>query len=224
MRRDTPKSQGPTIQGVYVSGDSSNLLRRHVALKPVKTTPVPLAIGFPWWLTDKEVICQCRRHRSDPWVGKIPWRRAWQPTSVFLSGEFHGQNSLAGYSPWVHKRVRRNLVSKKQWQLHTRVQGNRQAKFHNEEISSWEKFVFPKLSWPQARLESGSLDALSRTLKTHMNGVFLAMGFPLSLASGFKQCRMRPLLNRLPSTFLPTGQLELYFPLLMFLLFLPNLK
>jgi len=35
----------------------------------------------------------------DPWVGKIPWRRAWQPTLVFLLGELHGQRSLAGYSP-----------------------------------------------------------------------------------------------------------------------------
>ena len=34
----------------------------------------------------------------DPWVGKIPWRRAWQPTPVFLSGEFHGQRLLAGSS------------------------------------------------------------------------------------------------------------------------------
>ena len=36
----------------------------------------------------------------DPWVGKIPWRREWQPTPVFLPGEFHGQRSLAGHSPW----------------------------------------------------------------------------------------------------------------------------
>ena len=35
----------------------------------------------------------------DPWVGKIPWRRKWQPTPVFLLGESHGQRSLAGYSP-----------------------------------------------------------------------------------------------------------------------------
>ena len=39
--------------------------------------------------------------RCDPWVGKIPWRRAWQSTPVFLPGESHGQRSLAGYSPWV---------------------------------------------------------------------------------------------------------------------------
>ena len=37
------------------------------------------------------------------WVGKIPWRRAWQPTPVFLPGESHGQRSLCGYSPWGHK-------------------------------------------------------------------------------------------------------------------------
>ena len=35
----------------------------------------------------------------DPWVGKIPWRLERQPTPVFLPGEFHGQRSLAGYSP-----------------------------------------------------------------------------------------------------------------------------
>ena len=45
---------------------------------------------------------QCRRHetRFHPWVEKIPWRRAWQPTPVFLPGESLGQRSLEGYSPW----------------------------------------------------------------------------------------------------------------------------
>ena len=38
-----------------------------------------------------------------PWVMKIPWRRSWQPTPIFLPGESHGQRSLAGYSPWGHK-------------------------------------------------------------------------------------------------------------------------
>ena len=49
---------------------------------------------------------KCRRHkrcRFDAWVQKMPWRRPWQPTPVFLSGEFHGQRSLVGYSPWGHK-------------------------------------------------------------------------------------------------------------------------
>ena len=44
------------------------------------------------------------RHRFDPWVGKISWRRrAWQATLVFLLGESNGQRSLAGYSPWGGK-------------------------------------------------------------------------------------------------------------------------
>ena len=41
----------------------------------------------------------------NPWVGKIPWRRAWQPTPVFLPEESHGQRSLAGYSPRGHKEL-----------------------------------------------------------------------------------------------------------------------
>ena len=44
-----------------------------------------------------------RRYRFSPWVRKVPWRRKWQPTPVFLPGESHGQRSLAGYSPWGHK-------------------------------------------------------------------------------------------------------------------------
>ena len=51
----------------------------------------------------KEATHQCRRPGFDPWVGKIPWRRKWQLTSVFLPGESHGQRSLVGYSPWVAK-------------------------------------------------------------------------------------------------------------------------
>ena len=43
---------------------------------------------------------ECRRPGYDPWVSKIPWRRKWQPTPVFLPGRFHGLRSLVGYSPW----------------------------------------------------------------------------------------------------------------------------
>ena len=45
------------------------------------------------------------RQRFSPWVRKIPWRREWLPTPVFLPGEFHGQRSLLGYSPWGHKEL-----------------------------------------------------------------------------------------------------------------------
>ena len=64
-----------------------------------------LSWGFPG---SSESPCQWRSHRRHgfyPWVGKIPWRRAWQPTPVFLPGESHGQKSLAGYSPRGCKEV-----------------------------------------------------------------------------------------------------------------------
>ena len=56
--------------------------------------------GLPWWLSDKESTSQCRRPRFNPGIEKIPWRRKWQPTPVFLPGKSHGQRSLVGYSPW----------------------------------------------------------------------------------------------------------------------------
>ena len=55
--------------------------------------------GLPWWFSGKEPAYQYRRREFDPWVGKIPWRKAWQPTPVFLPGEPHGPRSLAGYGP-----------------------------------------------------------------------------------------------------------------------------
>ena len=59
--------------------------------------------GFPRWLSGWRIRLQCRKHRRcgfNPWVGKVPWRRVWQTTPVFLPGESHGQRSLVGYSLW----------------------------------------------------------------------------------------------------------------------------
>ena len=59
----------------------------------------PLIFRLPRWLSGKEPTCQsrrCNRLWFDPWVGKIPWGRAWQPIPVFLPGESHGQWSLVG--------------------------------------------------------------------------------------------------------------------------------
>ena len=60
------------------------------------------SLGLPRWCSGKESTRQCRGCRRpgfNPWLGKIPWRRKWQPTPAFLPGEFHRQRSLAGYSP-----------------------------------------------------------------------------------------------------------------------------
>ena len=62
---------------------------------------------LPGGASGKEPTCQCRRNKRlgfNLWVKKIPWRRAWQPTPVFLLGEFSGQRNLVGYSPWGHRK------------------------------------------------------------------------------------------------------------------------
>ena len=59
-----------------------------------------LSKGFPGGSVVKNLAAKCRRCRFDPWVRKIPWKRKWEPTPVFLPKKFYGQRSLAGYSPW----------------------------------------------------------------------------------------------------------------------------
>ena len=71
-------------------------------------------MGLPWWLSSKELSCQCRKWGFDPWIKKMTWRRKWQPTPVFLPRKSHRQKSLAGYSPWGCNRVRHDLETKNQ--------------------------------------------------------------------------------------------------------------
>ena len=66
--------------------NQTNLSQPSVFLNKMK---IIYNIGFPRWLKGKEFTCQCRSHRRlcfDHWIGKIPWRRKWQPTPVFLPG------------------------------------------------------------------------------------------------------------------------------------------
>ena len=58
--------------------------------------------GLPWQLSGKESLCNARLGFNH-WFGKIPWRRKWQPTPVFLPGKSHGRQSLVGYCPWGRK-------------------------------------------------------------------------------------------------------------------------
>ena len=67
---------------------------------------VPDLWGFPKSTSGREPAHQCRRHkrcRSDAWVEKIPWKRAWQSTPVFSPGESHGQRSPVDYRSWGPK-------------------------------------------------------------------------------------------------------------------------
>ena len=92
----TPKSILNIISGIL----EDNLF--YYFLNPFKF----YILVFRQWLSGKESACnagdhlQCRRLMFDSWVGKILWRRKWQPNPVFLAGESHAQRSLVGYSPW----------------------------------------------------------------------------------------------------------------------------
>ena len=68
------------------------------------SSPAPSPYWLPWWLKQQRIFLKCGRPGFDPWVGKMPWRRKWQPTPVFLPEESHGQRNLVGYHPpWGSK-------------------------------------------------------------------------------------------------------------------------
>ena len=76
-------------------------------------------IGFPWWLQWERIHLQYRRPGFDPWLGKIPWRRAWQPTPVFLPGESPWTEETEGLQSRESQRVGHDWVTKHstQWIL-----------------------------------------------------------------------------------------------------------
>ena len=79
-------------------------------------------------------------HRFDPWVRKIPWSRAWQPTPVFLPGESHGRRSLVGYSPWSRKEL-----DTTEW-LHFHFYRNGRIKvLCKEHKNAWGAIIVPQL-------------------------------------------------------------------------------
>ena len=85
------------------------LLLSHVAPGSTHIKGICCLMGLPRWCKGEESAWQCRRYKRckfHPWVGKIHWRRKWQPTPVFLPGELHGQRSLVGLQPTGSQRVR----------------------------------------------------------------------------------------------------------------------
>ena len=72
-----------------------------LVLKRCEMKTADYLLYFPDGASSKESDCQhrrCKKHEFDPWVGKIPWRREWQPIPLFLPGGAHGQKSPLGYS------------------------------------------------------------------------------------------------------------------------------
>ena len=93
----------------------------------------------------KGPACRCKRHkrhRFDPWVAKIPWRRVWQPTPVFLPRESHGQRSLEGYT--IHG------VTKSQTQLQRLSTGACKLHMHESETCP-QRSLFCRSPWGRSR-------------------------------------------------------------------------
>ena len=78
---------------------------------------VYVGITFPGGISGKEPACQCRRQL----VRKIPWRRAWTATPVFLPRESHGQRSLVGYSPYSCKELNTTQAIYTHTHTHTHI-------------------------------------------------------------------------------------------------------
>ena len=120
-------------------------------------------IGLSWWLSAKEPICQCRRFGFNPWVGKIPWRRKWQPTPVFLPRKSHQQRSLAGYSMGL-QRVGHDLMTKQQlsdYQFYDCVV--------NSQLSAYPSGQpFPAFWWNQEDLLQLRSTALNRGISSRV--------------------------------------------------------
>ena len=97
---ENPRDGGAWWGAIYGVAQSRTQLKR------LSSSSSVYMLGFPGGTSGKGSTCQWRRHKRrgfDPWIGKMPWRRAWQPTPVFSPGESPGQRSLAGCSPWSHR-------------------------------------------------------------------------------------------------------------------------
>ena len=102
---ENPRDGGAWWAAVYGVAQSRTWLKRlsnSCSIVDLWASQVALVVKNTSW--------QCRRHRHKnlrfhPWVRKIPWRRAWQPTPVFYPGGPHWQKSLESYSQWGHKEL-----------------------------------------------------------------------------------------------------------------------
>ena len=121
MSHATPCPTAGQVQGDWKTSASSSVL---FLLIPARDTNLSISQEVnphlaqsthtyqpPWWLCGKESTCQFKRHTSSLWVEKIPWRKKWQPTPVFLPVKSHGQKTREGYSPGGSQSVRHDLAT-----------------------------------------------------------------------------------------------------------------
>ena len=130
-------------------------------------------MGLPRWLSGKESTCQwrrCRRHRFNIWVRKIPWRRKWQPTPVFLPGKI----------PWTGLQSMGSQESDMTEQLNMHVLGTQHIK-----VSISGPGPVRTHSLPQCKLKYSLINAIIEIQPTYMG---CAINFPMGLSSGGDIC------------------------------------
>ena len=96
----------PINQWLLITYTHTSLASDRSTLETDLNSVLGLPMGFSGGASGKELTYQCRRNKRrgfDPWVWKIPWRRAWQLSPIFLPGKSHVWRSLVGYSPWSSK-------------------------------------------------------------------------------------------------------------------------
>ena len=105
--KDTGGDYHFLLQGIFPTQESNPCLlcllhwqANSLPLRHLGSPKLEEYCFYPWWLRQLRICLPCG---YDALVGKIPWKREWQPTPVFLFGKSHGQRNLAGYSPWGHK-------------------------------------------------------------------------------------------------------------------------
>ena len=132
-------------------------------------------VDFPGGTNGKELTCQCRRH--DMWalslIGKIPWRRAWQLTPVFLPGKVHGQRSLEGYSPWGCKVGHSSVTKQQNWSIFYFIDYYTEGKWKS--LSHVQLFVTPWTVAPPRLLCPWNSPGQTTQVGSHslLQGIFL---------------------------------------------------
>ena len=124
---ENPRDGGAWWAAVYQVAQSRTRLMRLSS----SSSRRGLLMGFPGGASGKGPACQCRKHKRcgfDPWVGKIPWRRAWQPTPVLMPRESQDRGALQAM---VH-RVAKSQIRLKQLSTHAQRTFKRQIKVRNE--------------------------------------------------------------------------------------------
>ena len=126
----------------------------------LETLLPPVDNGLPQWLSGKESVCNVGRYRScgfNPWVEKIPWKEAWQPTPVLLPGESHRQRSLAGYRPWGSKESDTTEATEHKYTINSFRVHSSQVYFGSKYFTEPQEYSIPSNSCLPTHSTAGSM-------------------------------------------------------------------